>query len=73
MRDVNLTETESSVEGAAPVQRLSSTASQTRELPKAAPTETSADPHGAHNSEDRLDEALDETFPASDPIAISGD
>jgi hypothetical protein len=26
-----------------------------------------------HTAEDRLDEALDETFPASDPIAIDPD
>ena len=34
---------------------------------------TSKAPEEHQSSEDRLDEALDETFPASDPIAIDPD
>jgi len=36
-----------------------------------APIQPPARPHSDAHEEDALDEALEETFPASDPIAIS--
>ena len=41
-----------------------------RIMSTAKPTPKPPDPHPVESAEDRLDEALDETFPASDPIAV---
>jgi hypothetical protein len=37
---------------------------------KPTPKPKPPDPQPVESAEDRLDEALDETFPASDPIAV---